>query len=143
MLCLRKQWTDRAPDALVNGVNLRALASSKLVHEATALNPSCEQALDLAVRKRELVAGLVFPLATQVEAPRLILLVVTRMDHRTEPCLADLELAVASLRAFLLEQLLRTVAVAAFAEGHPKTEVLKVLQRALGDLETEVLVAEN
>jgi len=30
--------------------------------------------------------------------------------------------------------------VGAFAEGRPKEEVLRVLQEALGDLETEVVV---
>ena len=140
MLTLEQDWTVREPEALVNGATLRGLASTSLLEEAKTLNPDCGTAFDRAVRRGELVRGLVFPVGTGAEAPRLILLVVTRVDHLAVPTRADLVLAVENLRAFLLRELLRTVAVGAFAEGRPKEEVLRVLQEALGDLETEVVV---
>jgi len=140
MLHIVKNWREMKPDALVNGASLTGIASAPLVTEAADLHPGCELALADALKRGELVEGLVFPWETHRDAPRLILLVATRLDSKAEPKAGDLLVAVGSLRAYLLAESLRTVAVAAFADGLPREEVLRVLTEALGDLETEVVL---
>lgn len=143
MLQLVQDWRDHTPEALVHGISLKGLTGTGLMRAAAELRPGCDQAAAWAMERRELVDGLVFPHATHQEAPKLVLLVATRLDQETPPTLADLTTAVGSLRAALLDLGFRTVAVAAFAEGIPHHEVLRVLLEALGDLEAQVLVSQG
>lgn len=143
MLRLVKDWRDHTPEALVHGISLQGLCGTRLLRDAAELRPGCDRAAAYAMERGELVEGLVFPHATHQEAPKLILLVATRLDHQAVPTLVDLGTAVGSLRTALLDLGFRTVAVAAFAEGVPHHEVLGVLLEALGDLEAQVLVSEG
>lgn len=139
MLHMVKNWRDHAPEALVHGISLKGLAGSNLLREAAELRPGCDLAAAEALTRGELVDGLVFPRHVEGD-PKVVLLVATRLDHRSTPSLGELTTAVASLRAVLLEKGFRTVAVAAFADDLPREEVMRVLCAAFGDLEARVLL---
>ena len=142
MLHLVQDWRVHDPEALVHGISLKGFASTPFLREAAELRPGCDLAAAEAMKRGVLLDGLVFPRETK-DDPKVILLVATRLDHHSKPSLGDLTTAVASLRTVLLELGFRTVAVAAFADGLPHEEVLRVLCEALGDLEARVLVVKE
>jgi len=141
---VRGNLLDADADALVNTVNTEGVMGKGVALQFRRAFPENYDAYKAACARRDVEIGRMFVTeASQLDGPRLIINFPTKRHWRSKSKLADIEVGLVDLRRVLVDAGVRSVAVPPLGcglGGLRWSDVSPLIEAALGDLDTRVLV---